>query len=140
MATTTNNKRAIPYRIYKQLAEQLENEARFNEEEYFKTEIEIENYWFDCEVEVDCDYDEECDEFTYYDIANLEVSCMYVDNGEEYEEYECDFDHKIFSDALDNKAVEEYYESAMAKMMNNYNPVAEFDSIIDSTFKRATAS
>lgn len=130
---TTNNKRAIPYRIYKQLAEQLENEARFNEEEYFKTEIEIENYWFDCEVEVDCDYD---DEFTYYDIANLEVSCMYVRNEDDYEEYECEFDHKKFCEALDNKAVEEYYESAMAKMMNNYNPVAEFDSIISDTFRR----
>lgn len=148
MATISN---IIPNDIYRELAKILEKEAQEYKEEKFSTHIEIGNYFFEIDVEVDCDfrdcynYDEYGrgyyggDSFTYYGLEISEISASYI--TEDCEETMLDFDYDKFYLALDDKLVDEYYEGVMAKMFEGFDPMQELDGIIAETFgnKRAVA-
>lgn len=146
MATTSN---IIPNDIYRELAKQLTKEAEEYKEEFFSTHIEIGNYFFEVDVEVDCDfqshynYDEYGrgyyggESFTYYSFEISEISASYI--TEDCEETMLDFDYDKFYLALDDKLVDEYYEGVMAKMFEGFDPVQEFDGIMAETFGKNKA-
>ena len=134
MATT------IPTKVYQKLAELVETEARYREEEQFSQEYEIDNYLFDMNVEVNGYYDEDEEKFYYFDIENIEVTASHSEETEDdFIETMLDFDYKLFSDILDGKDVEEVEvttEEHYNTMLNNVfdilmgSPMQELESIL----------
>lgn len=146
MATISN---IIPNDIYRELAKQLTKEAEEYKEDFFSTHIEIGNYFFEVDVEVDCDFTSHYDfdeygrsyyggeSFTYYSFEIADISASYI--TEDCEETMLDFDYDKFFLALDDKLVDEYYEGVMEKMFEGFDPIQEFDNIMAETFPKSKA-
>lgn len=145
MATITT----IPNDVYRELAKQLEKKAYEYKEDFFSAHIEIGNYFFEVDVEVDCDFTSHYDyddygrgyyggeSFTYYGIEICEISASYI--TEDCEETMLEFDFDKFYLALDDKLVDEYYEGVMAKMFDGLDPIQEFNDIMAETFGKSKA-
>lgn len=132
----------IPFIVYKNLARAILNEVVEREEEKFIFDYEQEPFYFQVKVKVDCDYYESTSgniDFTWNDYDfDVEICCFTLETEDDFIQEDCFFNKDKYNEAVDDNILDDYYAKLLRKSVQVlcYNPVAELDSIIKSTFKK----